>query len=291
MNRKVQKKAKAAGRQQAPNLVTRMMRVTPQLAKTWLKDHNTNNRTLRPNYVHKLAADMAHNRYAVHHQGIAFNCDGTLIDGQHRLAAIVESGCSIVMPVTRGVPNASLLAIDDHTKRSMYDSFTLSGAVGGKITPKHVTVTNAMMTGAGGSTGGTTRIQLTKANVSDFMIKHAEAIDFGALIFNHVEKRGYTIGAVKAVIARAWYTCDRNRLREFASVILTGESDGKGDVAAVALRNYLNERLGTASGGRAEVYLKVERMLRAFLDREPLRKCVAAKVELFPIPGEEKVEE
>ncbi len=34
------------------------------------------------------------------HQGIAIASDGTLVDGQHRLLAIVESGVTVRMNVT-----------------------------------------------------------------------------------------------------------------------------------------------------------------------------------------------
>jgi hypothetical protein len=77
--------------------------VTPELAKQWLAN-NTGNRKLKDNTVEGYARDMANGDWLTTHQGIAFNEDEQLIDGQHRLEAIVRSGVTVVMLVSHGWP-------------------------------------------------------------------------------------------------------------------------------------------------------------------------------------------
>lgn len=55
------------------------------------------------------------------HQGVAFRHDGALIDGQHRLSAIIEAGMPADLLVVRGLPNNAFMAIDNGIKRSMAD--------------------------------------------------------------------------------------------------------------------------------------------------------------------------
>ena len=57
-------------------------------------DRMTDNRNRKPNVVAKYASDMAGGRWVDTHEPIAMSVDGNLIDGQHRLAAVIESGCS-----------------------------------------------------------------------------------------------------------------------------------------------------------------------------------------------------
>ncbi len=83
---------------------TKIETVTPELADLWLTKHNNINRNLSQSTVDSYALDMKNGRWALTHQGIAFDTDGNLQDGQHRLWAIVLSGVTLQMNVARGVP-------------------------------------------------------------------------------------------------------------------------------------------------------------------------------------------
>ncbi len=78
-------------------------KITPEIAREMLT-HNHNNRRLRNTTVVAYARDMRMGEWLSNHQGIAFDEAGSLIDGQHRLAAVVISGVAICALVARGVP-------------------------------------------------------------------------------------------------------------------------------------------------------------------------------------------
>jgi hypothetical protein len=82
--------------------------VTPAIAREWLTK-NAKNRNLRETTVMAFARDMARDAWSENHQAIAFGADGELIDGQHRLAAIVKSGRSIRFLVIKDVPRSSMV--------------------------------------------------------------------------------------------------------------------------------------------------------------------------------------
>lgn len=97
--------------------------VTPALAKQWL-EKNTNNRNMNFAKVKKMAKDMREGHWDTTHQGIAIATDGTLVDGQHRLMAVVESGVTIRMNVTFNAPKSQ--HIDSGNSRSMANRVQMS---------------------------------------------------------------------------------------------------------------------------------------------------------------------
>lgn len=74
------------------------------MATEILENHNSKNRNLSESTVQSYANDMKNGRWTMTHQGIAFDVNGTLLDGQHRLWAIVFANIPIEFMVTRGLP-------------------------------------------------------------------------------------------------------------------------------------------------------------------------------------------
>ncbi|GAB3773793.1 hypothetical protein GCM10028796_46920 [Ramlibacter monticola] len=62
-------------------------RVTPRIAREWMK-LNVGNRPLRVGHVEMFHAMFGRGEFVTSIQGIAFDEDGNLMDGQHRLTAI-----------------------------------------------------------------------------------------------------------------------------------------------------------------------------------------------------------
>ena len=63
-----------------------LVEITPELAHEWL-GFNTHNRNIRQRIVTAYAADMTGGDWQWNGESIKFAEDGTLLDGQHRLAA------------------------------------------------------------------------------------------------------------------------------------------------------------------------------------------------------------
>jgi len=95
--------------------------VTPTMAQRWLDECNTQNRCKRGWWLEALCAAMLRGEWITTHQGIAFAASGRLLDGQHRLEAIVKSGMAIEMLVVYGLDDAAFGAIDTGVKRTISD--------------------------------------------------------------------------------------------------------------------------------------------------------------------------
>lgn len=96
--------------------------VTPATAKKWLA-MNTDNRKFRRNRGETYARDIEAGKWQENGEAIKFAKDGTLLDGQHRLWAIVHSGRSITVLVIRNLSNATQDTMDDLAKRTLGDTF------------------------------------------------------------------------------------------------------------------------------------------------------------------------
>jgi hypothetical protein len=102
--------------------------VTPDLAKKWLAQ-NSHNRPLRKRAITDYARDMAAGHWLQNGEAIKFAEDGTLLDGQHRLHAVVASGATVMMLVVSGLPLSTQETMDAGRKRTTSDAFGLRGEV------------------------------------------------------------------------------------------------------------------------------------------------------------------
>jgi hypothetical protein len=110
----------------ANGLSASIEQITPEIATAWLKE-NRNNRRVRKSVVARYAADMASGDWRPGSGAIVFDKNKDLVDGQHRLLAVVSSGVTIVSTVTRGADPEVKEAIDTGQKRSLADLLAWGG--------------------------------------------------------------------------------------------------------------------------------------------------------------------
>lgn len=109
----------------------KIVQVTPTMAQKWLTEKNNHNRPIYEKTVESYASDMKRGLWAVNNQGIGFDEDGNLIDGQHRLQAVVYSGATVQMLVMRGIPKnynngfKTQLTVDQGKPRGLGDQLSL----------------------------------------------------------------------------------------------------------------------------------------------------------------------
>jgi hypothetical protein len=102
--------------------------ISPQIAEEYLK-RNRKNRKISEKQVKRLAREMANGRWSLNGEPIQFNSDGDLINGQHRLSAIVLSGVSVYILVVMGItdPNAFATIDQNSLGRGAYTVLQMKG--------------------------------------------------------------------------------------------------------------------------------------------------------------------
>ena len=96
--------------------------ITPEIAEQYLKNNYKNNRPLKQVSVSQFASDMSDGSFILNPSApLIFSKSGELIDGQHRLRACVQSGCSFKSFVVRGADEKTYEVIDIGNPRSVSD--------------------------------------------------------------------------------------------------------------------------------------------------------------------------
>lgn len=100
--------------------------VTPDIARAWLRN-NTHNRKLRARAVQDYARDMAAGHWNLNGEAIKFAMDGTVLDGQHRLRAVIDADVTVQMLVVVGLDAGAQETMDTGRKRTTGDVMGLRG--------------------------------------------------------------------------------------------------------------------------------------------------------------------
>lgn len=257
-----------------PKFVPVWEEVTPEKAASYLA-RNTRNRPIRKEEVMARAKSMREGEFAPTHQGIAFDVHGDLVDGQHQLSAIVLSKKTQWLLVTRGLPAEAMTSIDGGPGRSIYDRLVIAGF---KVERNMVPVAMRIRLGTEGGGG-----RCNPKEIAKIIETHKEAIEFTAPLWR--SRRGGYVTTVSGIIARAWWTADRDRLAEFIDAYINPDSTVRG--AGIARR--LKDRIARIQGGgrsqQQEAAILTAWALEQFVNYRDVKRIIAAKEDPFPLPA------
>lgn len=100
--------------------------VTPEYASELLK-FNTNNRPLRNSVVEKYAKKMRNREWVLSNDAITISKGNVLLNGQHRLSAVVQSGTTCPFLILYGADESAYDIMDKPVVRSMGDALSHRG--------------------------------------------------------------------------------------------------------------------------------------------------------------------
>lgn len=112
--------------------ISQICDVTPAIAR-WFLDFNSDNRRIRKAYVKKYAGLMTAGEWELTNDAICVTGERYLLNGQHRLLAVVESGCTVRLLVLWNCPAGSFEKMDRPLSRSAADALGLRGHLMGHV--------------------------------------------------------------------------------------------------------------------------------------------------------------
>lgn len=262
----------------ATDMRTEVIQCSPKQGRQYAANAGPN-RFTQPIRVKLFEEIIADGYWRLTHQGIAFTSDGKLADGLHRCTAIGNGKITVPIQVTYNLPPESLDAIDLGKARSLSDIINIREKTPKRVTDSFVAVARAMVQSFSGSASARQPVP----ELIRLVIRHFDAINFVQ------ENAPRLVAMIKAPVARAWYTKDRDRLAEFLTVAKTGiSSDRKDTAAALLILRFKSENPTMSATKRAEWYRKTESAIQAFLQSRPLQSLCEVKHEIFPIPDIEE---
>lgn len=250
---------------------TKLENITPDLAATLLES-NIKNRAVSVRLVEKYASDMKAGLWGTTHQGIALYDDYTIADGQHRLMAIVKSGCPQKMLVTYGLQHEQSVEIDAHRPRSAIDGITIGG-LSDWVNARHINLANFL----------THPTRLSAQQIILFLEKHKKSAQF-AIEHLAANRRYLTNNVIYSAVAVAHMNgVNPARLARFCSLYYSGNIEGKHENAVIRLRDEFMNNSRNGWQDKWEKYMKAQRAIHAFVTSEPLSRLVLPKDPIYKL--------
>lgn len=109
----------------APDITAELMMITPQMAADLLKNRPAN-RPISKARVRALIEDLRAGRWQTNGESIILDAELRLLDGQHRLMAVAESGIAITALVVVGVAPAAMPSIDQGRSKGGADILAMA---------------------------------------------------------------------------------------------------------------------------------------------------------------------
>jgi hypothetical protein len=236
--------------------------ITPAMAKDLLDTANNGNRSLSSGNVAKFAADMREGKWRDTHQNvIAFYDDGTLADGQHRLAAISASGVPMMMFVATGLSREDGSMIDQGRTRSVADALKIGGLLSSDKYSTYAVAIVKLIRAAETRMGNAMSISQTAVAIEAIR----DGVDFSCAHLSGVQCVGLRNATMRAAVAAAFYNVNVSKLDQFCRVMTTGMPEDFGDEMLVRFRNKLLMD-GATKGGqdRIERYQLICKVIDAY---------------------------
>ena len=209
--------------------------ITPEIAKEYLAKNTGNYRKLYWHRVDAYARDMKLGKWEFNGEGIKFSKSGKLVDGQHRLSAIVKANVPVKMLVIYDIDD-DVKIYDVAQTRSVAQIAKASG-LSGEVANSSVVAAASIILAPNWRTHF-----VAKGQVVDYVNEHsddfAEAIKISRQNANHaIAKKSACIAAIYCMIRLEKY---KDLLYLFFGVVNSGFSvDGMDCSPAIVLRNFL----------------------------------------------------
>lgn len=248
---------------------TSVMKISPNLAREMLKG-NVENRTIRQSHVQALADAILDGRWQVTHQGVCFSDDptlkpwGRLLDGQHRLEAIIKAGKFVEMMVTTGADQNTYKVMDINKVRAHFDRIHLVDDP--KQNQLLCIAINAYLRHAV-SGRGTTPVD----DIETEFLTRTDSWLWAAKTFKG-PNRGLNVSAVTAAMA-IYHSDSPAKATAFAASFLDGTGLSDGSPILLLREGLLSKRIDTKN---AEAYWKTVAACRAHRDNRKLSNLLSA---------------
>ena len=251
--------------------------IDPETALKYLDQNIENNRKVTNWKVDQFAQDMRDGKWVETSATIKFDEADKLIDGQHRLLAIIDADMTVPMAVSRGEHEGAVFVIDTGITRSTGASLTVAGITSSGAAPQIAATANVlnaieqgMFRHAMSSLGRQDR--MTNQQMVDYVRPRVEEIAAA----NHVAKTVYrALPLNQSVIAAAYIVLsrlDRDAAEQFFDLIANGVSEGQGDPILTLTRRVTGDKMSGRRTMQSTALFMLFRVWNAWRDGEKFTK-------------------
>lgn len=207
--------------------------IGPELAEEMLQS-NPDNRSISPATVDAYVRAMVNGEWRYVGDPIRLNRDNEILDGGHRLTAVVKSGTTHTFMVVRGIPTEFRSVMDQGRPRTARDNLAMQGVVNGNA---KATISALLLRWEMGALG-TNRVKLQNQQVVDFVSTNDKPLSRAYAQARAAKSAiGLSIGTGGAVFYRAT-EIDTFLANEFFNGLITGAGVDSGS-PILTVRNMI----------------------------------------------------
>lgn len=228
------------------------MMITPELAKRWISKSKGNPRWANQMYDHRrvdiISKDIVNGNWNPGNGAIVFDEKDTLVDGHHRLAAIIKAEIPVESIVIFGVTEKGLVHIDDQKTRTIAQRTKIESAI--------VSVANFHMVCHGSLSNG---VSASAAAIQKWYSDHPLAETAVRVVGKGTHG---TISRKSAIVCAALEALEsgvsEEILKKFFKSVNTGFTESVQESAAVVLRNMIISNNHTKREIKMSLYLATQ---------------------------------
>ena len=109
------------------DITSKIEDITPDKAQRWLDNSETINRSYSKAVIASYAETMKNGNWLLNGEAITFDRNENLLNGHHRLMAVIESGCTIKSFVVRGIDKKAFSTFDCGRCRTFGQLISMQG--------------------------------------------------------------------------------------------------------------------------------------------------------------------
>lgn len=240
--------------------------ILPEEAEAILESCNDSNRPLKEERVKTYARDMKGGRWPLTNQGLGFDTEGRLRDGQHRLWACFEAKTPFTTTVLVGMADEAQRNIDKGCARSLADDFAMFSHLPDKRKPARWINALVMLVSR-------RMPAISYADAQILIEVYKEAIFW--LVREGQLSQKLAAVQVEAALVFAYKT-NPEKVHEFMLLAGTGAGLSAGH-PAMAVRRYVLETASWRTDSPRARILKILKAARAHLLGESIEKLYATE--------------
>jgi hypothetical protein len=199
-----------------------ILTITPSMAKILL-ERNPINRSVKPANVAFLTKEIREGRWTLNGESITFSKNGNLINGQHRLKAIIAAEKPIRVKVTYGIDESAISTIDTGNKRIIKDVFDMAGIHNSTLLSGSIKLINQFINGSYGDIGGASRV-LSNQEALDYYYENEDELEISVSMANTLYKKSGHLISTNIILTLHYLFARKSKVqaKEFFDKLCTG---------------------------------------------------------------------
>lgn len=230
--------------------------ITPELAKKYLSKMSVN-RPCSNRVVNSYADSILKDQWVLNGESIKFDLDGRLVDGQHRLNAVIFANKPMKTLVTYGISVEAFETLDQGKLRTNADIIYIDD---NEYASLKASVSSNILKYKNNTTRD--RKNSKRADVLNCFNKNAGKINSSIKYITEIKHNNYPVGLQIMVFSHVIFReVNQSKADDFIHKLITGEGLSSKEVIYILRERLIKNRLSVS---KRNTFYQIELIFRAF---------------------------